>query len=209
MDQAIIPCCCTSFTSRTWQPHGGKKGGPLPHIIFLLIAHFLLPSSAHIPNIPLEEKQAVTPAWLLTNFPLQCHRWFPPSLHSASPLPFIFSQYRPAVWLCPPAGLNLSPKNQWCALKLILEDRRSQTNSHQSPLAHFFFQTHTHYFSHLTQPLLYSALYSCHTFFFPDWINIAHLSCSSIPLASFVSCLDSNFVWRLKKEKMKTGISIQ
>lgn len=55
----------------------------------------------------------------------------------------------------PPAGFNLSQKNRWCTLKLMPEDRRSQTKSHHSPLGHFsfFFKTRTHYFSHLTEPL--------------------------------------------------------
>lgn len=96
---------------------GGKN--PPPHIIFPLIAHFLLRSPPHIPNTPLEEKQAVTPSRVLTNLALLCH----PSL------PLIFSQDWPAAGVCLPAGLNLLQKNQRPARKLMLEDRRIQTNT--------------------------------------------------------------------------------
>lgn len=48
-------------------------------------------------------------------------------------------------------------KNQWCALKMMPEDRQSQTNSHQSPQGHFSLKTLSNYSSHFSQPLLHSA----------------------------------------------------
>lgn len=81
------------------------------------------------------KKQAVTPAWVLTNLVLPCHHRLllpsPPLSGSARCLT------RAACWIKSLAEKK-KKKSMARSLKLMPEDGRSQTNSHQSPLGHFF-----------------------------------------------------------------------